>query len=225
MIAIIPARSGSKGLQNKNIKEFSGKPLIAWTIEVAQKSHFINEIIVSTDSEEIYDIGIEYGANKTFLRPLKLAQDNSLAIDTYIYTINRLEKETNVSIDSFVVLLPTSPLRVLEDVNGAIDLFYQKKADSVISYCEEHHPITWHKYIDENLKFKSIFKEDLKNRQDYKKSFYPNGSIFIFNKTIIEQRRYYTDNSYGYIMPRNRSIDIDTIDDFLYAEYLLKLRN
>ena len=222
MIAIIPARGGSKGLPGKNIKDLNGKPLIAYTIEAALKSKYITDVIVSTDDQDIYNIALDFGAKDTFLRPAELAQDSSLAIDNYNYTSDRLEKEFGYKINSFVVLQPTSPLRKVEDIDGAIELFIEKQAESVISYCEEHHPIAWHKYIDSNGKLISVLENDaLKNRQDIETSYYPNGAIYIFNSELIKSGRYYSNKTYPYIMPRSRSVDIDTIEDFEYALFLM----
>lgn len=222
MIAIIPARGGSKGLPGKNVRPLNGKPLIAYAIEAALNSKHIDRIIISTDDEEIARIAVEYGAELPFMRPAELASDTSLAIDNYIYTIGRLEKEGRKAIDSFVVLQPTSPLRIAEDIDGAIELFEQNKADSVISYCQEAHPITWHKYLDEECRFVDIFDTNIKNRQDNRVSFYPNGAVYVFKTALIRDRKYYTDKSYAYIMPRSRSVDIDFIEDFEYAEFLLR---
>lgn len=222
MIAIIPARGGSKGLPGKNIKNLNGKPLIAYTVEVALKSKYITDVIISTDDPEIYNIGLEYGAKDTFLRPSELAQDKSLAIDNYNYTLDRLEKDFDYEINSFVVLQPTSPLRTVDDVDGAIELFIEKKADSVISYCEEHHPIAWHKYLDSKGKLDNIFDNNvLRNRQDIRTSYYPNGAVYVFKSELIRSGQYYSNETYPYIMPRARSIDIDTQEDFEYAFFLM----
>lgn len=221
MIAIIPARGGSKGLPGKNIKQLNGKPLIAYTIEAALKSKKITRIIISTDSEEIAEVAIKWGAEVPFMRPPELASDSSQAIDTYLYTIQRLEKEHIAPIDSFVVLLPTCPMRREDDIDNAIQLFYNENADSIISYTQELHPIKWHKYIDEHGRFEDIFDDSLNNRQDHRISYYPNGAIYVFSKKIIQEGKYYGENSRPFVMPRNRSVDIDTIDDFLYAEFLL----
>lgn len=222
MIAIVPARGGSKGLPGKNIKNLLDKPMIAYTIEEALKSRYITEVIISTNCEEIEEAAIKYGAKSPFLRPEYLATDSAKAIDNYIYTIDRLNKEFDYDIKEFVVLQPTSPLRKAEDIDGAIKLFKDKNADSVISYTEEHHPIEWHKYIAEDGKFENIFEEKLLNRQEIKKSYFPNGAVFVFDYELIKQGKYYSDNSYAYIMPRNRSIDVDTIEDFRYIEFLMR---
>lgn len=224
MIAIIPARSGSKGLPGKNTINLLGKPMIAYTIEEALKSKYITEVIISTDCKEIENTAVKYGATSLFLRPNYLATDNAKVIDNYIYTINRLNNEFHYSIEEFIVLQPTSPLRTVDDINGAIELFQNNNAHSVVSYTEEHHPIQWHKYITDDGKFENIFQDNIQNRQELKKTYFPNGAIFIFKYDLIKQGLYYNDNSYGYIMTQERSIDIDTIDNFNYAEYLLYKR-
>jgi len=221
MIAIIPARGGSKGLPGKNIKLLNGKPMIAYSIETALKSKYISEVIVSTDDINIYKTAISYGAKDTFLRPSELSEDGSLAIDNYLYTLDRLEKDYGYKVDDFVVLQPTSPLRSVEDVDAAIELFKSKRADSVISYCEELHPITWHKYLEEDGSLENIFPESINNRQDHRASYYPNGAIYVFKRSLLSDGNYYSRNSYAHLMPRSRSVDIDTIDDFNYAEYLM----
>ncbi len=226
MLAIVPARGGSKGLPGKNIKPLSGKPLIAYTIEAALNSAHISDIVISTDDEAIAEVAVQYGARCPFLRPDELAADESLAVDNYIYTIDKLRKDQSAEINDFVVLQPTSPLRSTADIDGAISLFREKDADSVISYVEETHPVCWHKYIDENNKFEEIFPESvLANRQSERKSYYPNGAIYVFKTSLIKSKKYYSDNTYAYIMPKNRSVDIDYMDDFEYAEFLLRQRN
>ena len=222
MIAIIPARKGSKGLPGKNIKDLIGKPMIAYSIEEALKSKYITEVVISTDCKEIEEVAVKYGAKSPFLRPEHLATDNAKAVDNYIYVINRMNKEFGYDVKDFVVLQPTSPLRKVEDIDGSIELFKGKNADSVISYTEEHHPIEWHKYITDEGKFENIFEESLINRQEIKKSYFPNGAVFVFDYEFIKQRKYFSDNSYAYIMPRFRSVDVDTIEDFKYIEFLMK---
>ena len=221
MLAIIPARGGSKGLPGKNIKILAGKSLICHAIDEAKKSKYIDKVVVSTDDESIAHAAIECGAECPFLRPEHLASDDALVNDTYIYMLEKLSTEYEIDIPEFMVLQPTSPLRTVNDIDGAIELFREKNADSVISYTEEIHPVSWHKFLDENLHFIDIFDQKMANRQELRKSYYPNGAIYIFKKEIIFQEKWYTDKSFAYLMPRLRSVDIDTIDDFMYAEYLL----
>ena len=221
MIALIPARGGSKGLPGKNIRLLNGKPLIAYAIEAALKAKHIDRVIISTDDEEIARVAVEYGAELPFMRPAELASDTAMAVDNYIYTIDRLEKEGGKPIEAFVVLQPTSPLRIAEDIDGAVELFLKKEADSVISYTKEAHPVVWHKYLDNESRFVDIFDANIKNRQENRVSYYPNGAVYVFRTAIIRERKYYTDRSYAYVMPRSRSVDIDFIEDFEYAEFLL----
>jgi CMP-N,N'-diacetyllegionaminic acid synthase len=222
VLAIIPARSGSKGLTGKNVKILLDKPLICHTIDEAKKSKFIDRVFVSTDDKNIAQIAIECGAECPFLRPDHLASDDSLANDTYIFMLEKLSIEYDINVSEFIVLQPTSPLRTVIDIDGAIELFKEKNADSVISYTEEIHPISWHKYLNENSQFIEIFDQKMANRQEHRKSYYPNGAIYIFKKEIIFQGKWYTDKSFAYLMLRSKSIDIDTIDDFMYAEFLLR---
>lgn len=222
MLAIIPARGGSKGLPGKNIKLLLGKPLIAYTIEAALNANSVTSVIVSTDDHEIAAVSKRYGATIPFLRPPELATDESLAIDTYLYVIERLEREVGIPIPEVMVLLPTCPLRLSADIDAATELFFSKKADSVVSYVEEQHPVFWHREIGHDQRLINFWDNDyLQNRQALKKTYYPNGAIYIFRKDILQKRQYYTENSFGYIMPRNRSIDIDSIEDFELAEFYL----
>jgi N-acylneuraminate cytidylyltransferase/CMP-N,N'-diacetyllegionaminic acid synthase len=220
MIALIPARGGSKGLPGKNTKLLLGKPLIAYAIESALNSKYIKEVYVSTDDEEIAEISKKYGAKVPFLRPAHLASDEALALDTYIFMLDKWQESGQI-VDSFVILQPTSPLRTSENIDEAIELFQTKNASSVISYTEENHPISWHKFINDDLTFSPIFEEELLNRQQIRKTYYPNGALFIFKADLIRQRKYYDKNSCAYLMPRKNAVDIDTLDDFEYAEFLL----
>jgi len=223
MIAIIPARGGSKGLKKKNIKKLGNEPLIHWTIKSALSSKYISKVILSTDDKEIVRSCRSTGVEIPFMRPKKLAQDNSLAIDTYLYTIRKIKKKFDYKNDEFIVLLPTTPFRNSNDIDNAIKIFYKKKADSLISCCEMNNPISWAFSIN---KFGIIKKKNnkLKNRQDEKKMYLPNGGIFILKYSLIKEvKNYYFKNTYSYIMPKFRSLDIDTEDDFKLAEFYLKI--
>jgi len=148
-----------------------------------------------------------------------------LAIDTYLYTIDRLEAENRLKINEVTILQPTTPLRTSEDIDRAISMFNEKEADSVISYTKEHHPLTWHKNIVQDNRIIPIFEDKLSNRQGLPVTYYPNGAIFVFSYNFLKTKKYYSENSYAFIMPRNRSVDIDEIDDFEYAEFLMGKRN
>ena len=189
MLAIIPARGGSKGLPGKNIKDLNGKPLIAYTIEAALNSKEITKIIISTDDKSIADVCRSYGIDIPFMRPKELAGDNSLIIDTYIYTLNRVNKEFNTSFDSMIALLPTCPFRTGEDIDKAVEIFKTKNADSVISFYEAPHPVQWYRKIDKDGVLRAVMPEGdrLANRQEEEKSYLPNGAIYIFKMDILKK--------------------------------------
>ena len=225
MLALITARGGSKGLPKKNIKLLKGKPLIAYSIEAAINAASIDKIIVSTDCLDIAAMAKKYGADVPFMRPAHLAEDDSLTIDNLQYTIERYARENSITVDEFCLLQPTSPLRQACDIDAAIELFHQKKADSVISYCQENHPISWHKNLNKDGRLTDIFKDNgLGNRQQHIPTVYPNGAVYIFKTALIQQGIYESDKTYAYMMPRSRSVDIDTADDFTFAEYLIESR-
>lgn len=222
MIAIIPARGGSKGLPGKNIRPLLGKPLIEYTVESAMKAKSISRIIVSTDSPEIADVARRSGAEVPFLRPNHLATDTALAIDTYLFTINKLRNSDQLNIEEFIVLQPTSPLRTSEDIDNAVTIFREKEADSVISVVEAEHPVQWYKQINQKGVLHDYLTDgSLGNRQELVKTYLPNGAIYILKyELLLTMRTYYSEKTYPYIMPKKRSIDIDELFDFHMAEYL-----
>jgi len=159
------------------------------------------------------------------MRPSKLAQDNSLAIDNYIYTIDRLNEESSELYDEFIVLQPTSPFRSATDIDNAIALFYAKKADSIISVCEAPHPPAWAKKIDHIGKLREYFviHTGNANRQDLETAYIPNGAIYIFRISLLKKLySYYSENTFAFIMPQERSIDIDSPFDFELAEFMMR---
>jgi len=227
MVAIVPARGGSKGLPGKNIKPLAGKPMIGHTIEAATQSNQISDIILSTDDPEIAEVAKSFGANVPFMRPAELAGDTSSAIDTYIYTIDKLNDEFGYSISDFVVLQPTSPLRSANDIREAVELFKRREADSVISVAEAAHPPVWAKKIRSDGVLVNYFESDAhnKNRQEIDTAYMPNGAIFIFNFDKLKSGYgYYFEKTYPYLMPVERSFDIDTQLDFDIVEFLINRR-
>jgi len=224
MLAIIPARGGSKGVPGKNIKLLDGKPLIAYSIEAAQASQSIDRIIISTDDSKIVEVTERYKVEIPFMRPKELAEDNSLGIDTYIYTIDRLNVEFNNAITEFAVLLPTTPFRTANDIDNAVKLFRQKKADSVISCSILDHPFEWACDINNQGVIRRINMVDVKkvmNRQALSMKYLPNGAVYVFKHALLKEKySYYSEKTFAYVMPRERSIDIDTELDFKFAEFL-----
>lgn len=225
MLAIIPARGGSKGIPGKNIRLLCGKPLIAYTIEAAMAAHTIGRVILSTDDPQIAQIAGKYNVEIPFMRPKELAQDDSLAIDNYIYTIDRLNTEFNNNYGEFVALLPTVPLRTSQDIDNAVELFSQKNADSVISCTKLHHPLEWVCSINDDGVIHRDKKADIKkmmNRQESGQGYIPNGALYVFNYSLLKENySYYSDKTYAYVMPPERSIDIDTELDLKFVEFLM----
>ncbi|MBO1224047.1 MAG: acylneuraminate cytidylyltransferase family protein [Candidatus Scalindua sediminis] len=229
MLAIIPARGGSKGIPGKNIRLLCGKPLIAYTIEAVLASVLIDRIIISTDDPKIAEVARQYDVEIPFMRPKELAKDDSLAIDNYIYTIDRLNKEFDNNYEEFVVLLPTVPLRLSEDIDKAIELFHNKNAESVISCAEVGHPLEWICSINDHGVIQRSNDVDIKkmmNRQESQAGYIPNGAIFVFKHSLLKEKcSYYSDKTYAYVMPPERSIDIDTESDFEFVEFLMRKRD
>jgi len=219
-IAIIPARAGSKRLPDKNIKNFAGKPLIAWTIEAAAASNCFDEIIVSTDSSNIAKIARTYGANVPYIRSQELASDTATTEDVITDIVEHLET-LKLSITSITILQPTSPLRNSDHIQGAFSLFESKLADSVISVTEVDHPVQYCNTLDKNtLSLNEFIKQNaMKRSQDLEANFRLNGAIYIINRHLIGKfSQLYNEHSYAYIMNKECSVDIDDELDFFVAE-------
>ena len=218
-LAIIPARGGSKRLPNKNILDLNGKPLIAWSIEAAKKSKYIDEIVVSSDSNEILEIAQKYNV-KTIKRPDELATDTASSVDVVKHVA-----ENYPGYEYVVLLQPTSPLRNKKHIDEAIELLEKKNADAIISVCEVDHSPLWSNTLPESLSMKNFLREDVKNKrsQDLPTYYRLNGAIYICKTDrLLEQNTFFIkDNIFAYIMDRKSSVDIDDEVDFKLAEVLL----
>jgi len=224
ILALTPARGGSKGLPRKNVKLLRGKPLIAWTIEEAKKSAYIDKIVVSTDDNEISRVSRKYGAEVPFIRPKKLANDNAKTIDVALHAINRLESDGLVY-DLILVLQPTSPLRTAGDVDEAVKLFFLKDAKAVLSVCEAEYNPCWMNVLPKDGCMKNFLQKDIFgiNRQRLAKFYRLNGAIYLVCIDYLKkQKSFFGKKSYAYIMPKERSVDIDDKVDFMFAELLFK---
>lgn len=222
MLAIIPARGGSKGLPDKNIKVLGGKPLIQWKIDAALNAESIERVILSTDSKKIANICRNTGIEIPFMRPSYLSQDNSSSIDVYNYTINKLRQEDKAIKDEYVVLLPTVPFVTSQDIDNAVEMFKKNSADSVISCKKMPFPKEWIFDVDINNKIVTNNEEEISllPRQKYSSSYIANGGIYVLRHSLVSvYNSYYFKNTLAYEMPEERSIDIDTIEDFKLAEY------
>ena len=220
MIAIIPAKKNSKRLPNKNIKILNKKPLIAYSIEAALKSKLITRVIVSTDSVKILNIAKKYGAEVPFLRPKKLCASKSSLKDVCKHAVKFIEIKENIKIKEVMALQPTSPLRTSSDIDNSIKIFKRKKADFLTSTSKTK-PIEWNCYIRKNSSLFSVTKEKILSSQESRQTLILNGAIYIYSKNFLCNKNFFTKKTYTYIMPTNRSIDIDVLDEFKYAEFVL----
>lgn len=224
MLCVIPARGGSKGLPGKNVKLLEGRPLIHWTIEAARGAASIDRVVVSTDSAEIADVARAGGAEVPFLRPADLARDDSPALAAYLFTIEELERSSGRSIPAFVVCQPTSPLRTAADIDGATALFATHDADSVLSVTPSPHPPAWLKKLGPDDRLADYFAVDgQRNRQELPSAWLPNGAVYVFRTALLRDTgRYTSERTWGYRMPAERSVDIDTALDFELASLLIR---
>jgi len=224
ILAVITARGESKGLPKKNIKLLLHKPLIAWTIEAARGSKYIDKTIVSTDDQNIAKVSRRYGTEIPFLRPKILSRDSSSSVDVLIHAI-KFFKDKGVNFDIYVLLQPTSPLRRGADIDNAIKILFKKNAKTVISVTEALFPPLWTNILPCDGSMKNFLSPEIanKNRQSLQKFFQPNGAVFTgFIDYLLEKKTFYGDKAFAYIMPKVRSVDIDDIIDFKLAELLLK---
>lgn len=223
-IAIIPARSGSKGLPKKNIKELCGKPLLAYSIEAAIHSEMFEVVHVSTDSEQYANIAKKYGADVPFLRSEQTASDTASTWDT-VFEVLEKYRAMGKNFDTVTVLQPTSPLRMAEDIQNAFKLFAKKNAKTVVSVCEcEHSPKLSNRLSEDFCMRNFILPSDNKRRQDSETYYRLNGAIYTLATDCFLEHRciLYNENTYAYVMPQERSTDIDTILDFIIIESILK---
>lgn len=227
-IAIIPARGGSKRLTRKNVLDLAGKPIIAWTIEAALGCSFLDEVMVTTDDDEIAGVASQYGAGVPFLRPSALASDTATSLDAVKHTIGFYQSELGRRFDFVVLLQPTSPLRNAQNISEAIELLSEKNADAVISVCEVDHSPLWMNTLPPDNSMAGFIREDIKNKrsQDIGKYFRLNGAIYICRVDVLLEKGTFLpeEASYAYPMSVDNSVDIDTKHDYLFAECILNNR-
>lgn len=222
--ALIPARGGSKRLPRKNVKLLGDKPLIAWSIEVAKASKYIDRVVVSTDDEEIKQVSEQYGAEIPFLRPEHLSNDHASSFDVIKHTINFLQlDQTN---ELIVFLQPTSPLRLVFELDAALEFFIAKNAKGIVSISETEHSPMWSNTLPENGCMSDFIRPEVqgKRSQDLPKFFRLNGSIYIYETlSLLEQGKiFFDENVYGFETSLETAVDIDTALDFKIAEGVLR---
>ncbi|MCR5595209.1 MAG: acylneuraminate cytidylyltransferase family protein [Lachnospiraceae bacterium] len=224
VLALIPARGGSKGIPNKNIADLNGHPLIFYTINAARSSSYIDDIIVSTDSGQIAEVSIKSGAEVPFKRPEDLAGDTSTTLSVVIHTIRQL-KELGRHYDILILLQPTSPLRTSSDIDNALITFMDGGSLPLASVSEVNdHPILM-RTIEDNTLIRMIDTNSTIRRQDMPQYYRINGAIYIIRTEEITGDTSFNDSPIPYIMPKARSIDIDEPVDLYIAGSILKTTN
>jgi CMP-N-acetylneuraminic acid synthetase len=222
ILALIPARGGSKGIKNKNIIDLNGHPLIYYTIQAGLKSSYIDDVVVSTDSETIAHVAKECGASVPFLRPQELASDHAKTIDSVLHAINTLRIQGK-EYDLFVLLQPTSPLRDSNDIDAAIEQMMQSHSESLVSISPVSDSPILIRTIDDNYKLSNLLAvNSTVRRQDMKPYYVVNGSIYINYVKDLSLSTSLNDNASGYIMSARHSADIDEMSDLIYARILMQ---
>ena len=223
IVCIIPARGNSKEVIDKNIINFCGKPLIAWSIEQALASNHITNVYVSSDSDKILNVSIKYGAKK-IKRPDILAQDESSSEEALVHAINEIERSDGNKIDLVVFLQGTSPLRSLEDIDEAINLFIKNNLDSLFSACDLKDLMVW-KNVDSKLTSINYDYKNRERRQDMQKQYGENGSIYLFKPEIIKESMNRLGGKIGtYVMDAWKIHEIDNKEDIGICEYFMNIK-
>ena len=223
ILAVITARKESKRLINKNVLDLAGKPLIAWTIDEAKKSEYIDKVIVSTDGEKIIEVSKQYGADVPFVRPDYLSNDKATSISVLEHSIDFYKEE----FDYIMLLQPTSPLRTLKDIDNAIYML-SEETKAVVSVCETEHSPLWSNTLPNDLSMADFIRPEVKNKrsQDLPKYFRLNGAVYIAEIDYFMQNNgFMGDNTKAFVMSQRNSVDIDTEVDFRICEILIEKNN
>ncbi len=222
ILGFIPARAGSRGVPGKNIRTLAGKPLIAHTIESALASGVFDYLLVSTDGEDIAGVAREFGAETPFMRPAELATDTAKSMDVILHAMAWCEDQGK-HFDWIMNLQPTSPLRNSGDIVEACSLMVRRRAGAVVSVCEaDHHPL-WCNTLPDDRCMENFIRPEIAgaNRQALPKYYRVNGAIYLAEWKFLRLRNsWYGKDTYAYVMPKDRSVDIDSAIDFALAEIL-----
>lgn len=225
IVAVIPARGGSKGIPQKNMRPIYGKPLIAYSIEAALRSRTLSKTIVSTDDKTIARTARDYGAEVPFIRPHHLATDTAATLSVLQHAITYLAEHQDYLADIVVCLQPTSPLRSAADIDAAVELCLDSGADSVVSLCQaKHHPYWMKKIVDGRVyPLMNENENHYTRRQDLPPAYHLNGALYVTRTNVLlEENCMLGKYTVPYIMPPERSIDIDTPNDLKIAGVVLK---
>ena len=223
VLAVIPARGGSKRLVDKNVLPFCGKPLIEWSIDAALTCRYVDRVVVSTDSKKIATIAKQRGADVPFVRPEYLSDDTASTNDVLLHVLEALKADV---FDLVVLLQPTSPLRTAADIDGAIERLLEKEADGIVSVCECEHSPLWSNVLPQNGNMGGFIRSHVsnKNSQDLPKYFRLNGALYVFRTVSLLDKKgiHYSKKVFSFQMPIERSVDIDTKLDFMFAELIFQ---
>jgi N-acylneuraminate cytidylyltransferase/CMP-N,N'-diacetyllegionaminic acid synthase len=229
VLAVIPARGGSKGIPKKNIVPFCGKPLIEWTIIEALKSKYIDKLIVSTDSTEIAEVARNLGAEIPFMRPNELSTDESDSVSSITHTIHQISEMDENKYDFVILLEPTSPLREVADIDGALEeLVLNPLAESIvgIARAESQNPaFLLRKNETGYLEPYESNSKSFVRRQEIAEYYYLEGTVYIsLVGSLLERNTFYHDKTIGYLVPKWKATEIDDYDDLAIAEALFMRR-
>jgi len=223
VLALITARGGSKGLPGKNIRIVGGKPLIAWSIEAARASRFVDRVVLSSDDADIIEVARRYGCDVPFVRAVELASDTATSIDTVLDAIQRLQHEGIV-----VLLQPTSPLRTAEDIDAALELMVARSAPACVSVREAADHPYWIFAIDGGSRLRPFAPPGVEpptRRQDLPRAWCLNGAVYAADaRWLAHERTFLSEQTVGYTMPLERSADVDTLEDIAHVAVELERR-
>jgi CMP-N,N'-diacetyllegionaminic acid synthase len=220
ILAVIPARGGSKGVPRKNVRELNGKPLIAWTIQEARQSQYIDRLILSSDDDEIIQVAQEWGCEVPFKRPKELASDQTPGISPVLHAVQQCPDH-----DYVVLLQPTSPLRSVSDIDGCIQKCIAQGAPACVSVAESQHSPYWMYTLDSLNHMNPLIGNHapVLRRQDSPSIYMLNGAVYVARTDwLIEHKTFVGQDTLGYPMTLERSIDIDSEIDLVIADYLLQ---
>lgn len=228
VISLITARGGSKSMPRKNILPLAGKPLIAWTIEAARSSRFLSRVLVSTDDPEIAEVAAGWGAEIPFMRPAELAGDTTPHVLVVEHAIRWLEEAEGSRPEYVLMLQPTSPLRTAEDIDGVITFAREREAIAVVSVS----PMDRHPYLSKRILADGTLAEFVTSdiaylrRQDLPPAYALNGALYLNRSdSLLRDHTFVPPGALGYVMPPERSLDVDTPWDFHLVEMILQDRS
>jgi CMP-N,N'-diacetyllegionaminic acid synthase len=225
ILALITARGGSKGVPGKNIALVAGRPLIAWTIEAARMSRHIGRVVVDTDDAVIAEVARACEAETPYVRPAELARDDTLSMDVVVHALRWLAEHEAYRPDWLCLLQPTSPLRTAADIDAAIELAIARNADAVVSVApSDQHPL-WQKRLDHDGRMHDYVEREARplQRQGLPPAYVLNGAIYLAKSDILlTKRNWYTGRAYAYVMPSERSLDVDSHWDLRLADLMLR---